>query len=315
MGSKKLLVIGDLILDEYIVGENYRISDEAPVPIVKVDEFIPQLGGAANVANNIKALGGEVLLCGAIGRAFNGLSALRFIKEMEKNNLSTFYVIQGDMKTITKSRVIIQEQQVVRFDYEDGFVPEVMKNEIIEKIKFLNFDKIGLIVVSDYNKGVIYAEVMDLLKSSGVKIVIDPKPGNEHLYRGVYCLTPNLREFNKFTNNNFHKDRLEGIEEAADAYRKKLNAENLIVTLGEKGALCCDGERNEMVGTHEVEVANTIGAGDTFLSALCYEISDGKNIFEATMVANTAAAIAVSKKYTGVCTMNEINEYLGDNNG
>lgn len=308
--KNKFLVIGDLILDEYIVGENYRISDEAPVPIVRVDEFIPQLGGAANVAHNIKALGGDVLLCGAIGKATNGKSAIRFIEIMEENNLSTFYVVQGDMKTTTKSRVIIQDQQVVRFDYEDSFVSKVMKNEIIEKIKYLDFRNIGLIIVSDYNKGVIDDEIMSLLKDSGVKTVIDPKMGHEHLYNDVFCLTPNLREFNKFSDNNFHKDRLDGIEDASEKFRINMSLDNIVITLGEKGALCNAEGCCKIISNHEVEIANTIGAGDTFLSALCYKIGEGENIFEATKIANIAATVAVSKKYTGVCSMNEINKYL-----
>ncbi len=306
----KFLVIGDLILDEYIVGENYRISDEAPVPIVRVDEFIPQLGGAANVANNIKALGGDVLLCGAIGRSANGLSAARFIREMDKNKLSTFYIIQGNMKTTTKSRVIIQEHQVVRFDYEDGYISQEIKEEMLEKIRYLDFKKIDLIVVSDYKKGVICAEVMDILKSSGVKMVIDPKPGNKHLYYNAFCMTPNLREFNMFSGNDFHKDKLDGIDDESEKFRIDSSLDNLVVTLGEKGALCNAEGCCKIISNHEVEVANTIGAGDTFLSALCYKLGEGSDIFEAVKIANVAAAIAVSKKYTGVCSISEINAYL-----
>jgi len=309
LGKGKLLVIGDLILDEYIVGEDYRMSDEAPVPIVKVDKFIPQLGGAANVANNIKALGGDVLLCGAIGVVDYGRSAVRFIEEMENSKLSTFYIVQGSMKTTTKSRVIIQDHQVVRFDYEDGYISQSIKEEIIEKIKYLDFRKIDLIVVSDYRKGVICAEVMDILISSGVKIVIDPKPKNKHLYYNTFCMTPNLKEFNVFTGSAFHKNNLDGIEDVSEKFRVDLSLDNLVVTLGEKGALCNVDGCCKIISSHKVEVANTIGAGDTFLSALCYQISEGKNILDAVKIANIAAAIAISKKYTGVCTIDEIEKY------
>jgi len=308
--DSKFLVVGDLILDEYIVGENYRISDEAPVPILRVDEFVPKLGGAANVANNIKSLGGDVLLCGAIGKASNGRSAVRFIEMMEENNLSTFYVVQGEMKTITKSRVIIKDQQVVRFDYEDTVLPAEIRAEIEEKIKFLDFRKIGLVVVSDYKKGVICSEIMEILKDSGVKIVIDPKPGNLHHYHNAFCMTPNLREFNEFTGNDFHKDKLDGIEKVADDFRISYYLESLIVTLGEKGALCCVEDRCEIISNHEVEVANTIGAGDTFLSALCCSFMDQHDIFKAVKFANIAAGIVIAKNYTGVCTLGEINNVL-----
>lgn len=309
----RILVIGDLILDEYIVGESYHISDEAPVPILRVDEFVPKLGGAANVANNIKSLGGDVLLCGCIGYSSKSRSANRFIKVMKDNNLSTFYVIEGDMRTTTKSRVVIKNQQVVRFDYEQRSIPENMIEEIIEKLKYLDFSKIDLIVVSDYKKGIITEEVMDILKSSEVKIIIDPKPGNEHLYNDAYCMTPNLGEFNKFTDSNFHKNKLDGIGEVANEYRIKLNLECLIVTLGEKGALCMIEDKGAIVSSREVEVANTIGAGDTFLSALCLKVAEGEDLFESVKIANIAASIVVSKKYTGICTMKEINKYRRKN--
>ena len=306
----KILVIGDLILDEYIVGENYHISDEAPVPILKVDSFIPKLGGAANVANNIKALGGEVLLCGAIGEVNNGLSASRFIKSMEENNLSTSLVIQGEMKTTTKSRVIVKKQQVVRFDYEDSELSENMLKKIEGKLKYLDFNEIDLIVVSDYKKGVITKDVMGILKDTGVKIIVDPKPSNDNLYEGVFCMTPNLREFKLITNKNFYKDDLEDIEKAANDYRRKMKLDGIIITLGEKGSMCCTEDRCEVIYNHKVDVANTIGAGDTFLSALCLKLSEGEDLFKSVKIANIAAAIVVSKKYTGVCTMEEINKYL-----
>jgi len=308
--ESKFLVIGDLILDEYIVGENYRISDEAPVPIVRVDEFVPRLGGAANVANNIKALGGDVLLCGVIGKTANGHSATRFIEAMVEHGLSTSLIVQGPMKTTTKSRVIIKEQQVVRFDYEDSVIPKIAKDEIIEKIRSIDFEEIGLIVISDYKKGVICSKVISAIRSRGVRIVIDPKPENQYYYHDAFCMTPNLREFNKFTGNNFHKDKLEGIEDASEKFRTDLSLNNLVVTLGDKGALCNAEGCCEIISNHEVEVANTIGAGDTFLSALCYKLGEGSDIFEATRIANIASAIVVSKKYTGVCSMNEINKYL-----
>ncbi|MDD2904646.1 MAG: PfkB family carbohydrate kinase, partial [Syntrophales bacterium] len=160
--KNKTFVIGDLILDEYIVGKEYRISDEAPVPIVKVDSFLTQLGGAANVANNLKKLGSDVILCGAIGDPSSGYSAIRFLEEMRKNDLITFCISEQPMKTTTKSRVIIKNQQVVRFDYEDNFIPKSAHEEIIEKIKIIDFRTISLIVVSDYSKGVINKEIIDL---------------------------------------------------------------------------------------------------------------------------------------------------------
>ena len=254
-------------------------------------------------------------MCGAIGEVDNGLSASRFIKSMEKSNLSTSLVIQGEMKTTTKSRVIVKRQQVVRFDYEDSELSENMLKKIEGKLKCLDFNEIDLIVVSDYKKGVITKDVMGILKDTGVKIVVDPKPSNDNLYEGVFCMTPNLREFNLMTNENFHKDNLEDIEKATDVYRKKMNLDSMIVTLGEQGALCCVEDRCEIISNSKVEVANTIGAGDTFISALCLKLAEGEDVFESVRIANIAASIVVSKRYTGVCTMEEINKYRRLQNG
>lgn len=308
--NKNILVIGDLILDEYIVGENYHISDEAPVPILRVDSFITKLGGAANVANNIKALGENVILCGAIGHIENGYSARRFMNAMEENGLSTSYIVQGEMKTTTKSRVIIQNQQVVRFDYEDPILSQKIIEEIVEKIKILEFKKINLIIISDYRKGIVCRETMDILKSTNIKIVVDPKPINKNYYHDVFCLTPNLKEFNELTGRDFYKDKLDRIKEVADNFRRDFNLCYLVVTLGEKGALYCADDKCEIIGNHGVEVANTIGAGDTFISALCCGIMNGKNVFESVKFANIAASIAVSKKYTGVCSNNDIKGFF-----
>ena len=305
---KKILVIGDLILDEYVIGKNYKMSDEAPVPILRVDEFVPKLGGAANVANNIKSLGGDVILCGAIGESKNGLSAGRFIYAMNESKLSTHYIVQGGMKTTTKSRVMIKNQQVARFDYEDSTIPEKVKKEIIDKLKYLDFSKISLIVVSDYKKGVISKEIIEFLKLSGVKIIIDPKPLDDSLYMGVYCITPNLKEFNLFNNSNLTSNNIEELKVASKEYMKNMSLENIIITLGEKGALCCSDKSCEIISNHIVDVANTIGAGDTFISALSLKVSEGEDLIKSVKIANMAASIVVSKKYTGVCTMKEIEK-------
>jgi len=308
--NKKVLVVGDIIVDLYIVGENYRISDEAPVPILEVDDFILKLGGASNVANNIKNMGVEVILCGAIGSISHDKNSVHFLEEMRKQNLLIDYIVEGDMRTTVKNRVVIKEQQVVRFDIEDIMLSSKIIKDIITKLEKINFEEIGMVIVSDYKKGAICHDVMQFLKSKDVKIIVDPKPGNEDLYHKVFCITPNLGEFNKLTFNNFHKDNLNDIKTAAEEYRKKMCFDCLIITLGELGALCCAEEGCKIISNHKVEVTNTIGAGDTFLSALCYAIMSGEDIFSSTMIANIGASISVSKKYTSVCSVDEIKKYI-----
>ena len=308
--NKKIFVIGDLMLDEYIVGDNYHISDEAPVPILKVDDFIPMLGGAANVANNLKHLGCDVVLCGTIGEQSSGLSATRFMKEMEKQGLSTSNIVEGRIKTTTKSRVIIKDQQVVRFDYEDTSLPENIRRGILDKVRSLNFDEMDLIIVSDYRKGVITSEIMDVLRKTNVRIMVDPKPQNIDLYKGVFCMTPNLKEFNQILETNFSKGNVGGIIDGAKFLRKKFDINLIVITIGEKGAIYCHEDGADIIQPHEIEVTNMIGAGDTFISALCFAIVNGWNIGDSIKIANAAAAIAVSKKYTSICSRQDINNFL-----
>lgn len=307
--SKKIMVVGDVILDEYIVGEDYHISDEAPVPILKVDEFVPKLGGAANVANNIKSMGKDALLYGAIGYTGHGYSAKRFIDLMEKNNLSTCGIVQGSIKTTTKSRVIIKNQQVVRFDYEDSFLPEVLKKDLLNRLVNTDFDCVDFIVVSDYKKGVISPEVMDILKNSQVKIIIDPKPSNVNIYDNVFCITPNLKEFNELTGKNFHKNDVDKMYDDIKKFRDRLNIEYVVVKVGDVGAIYCDKSCCKLINGYQVEVSNPIGAGDTFISALSVSLSNGENVCKSVDIANFAASVAVSKKYTGVCTIKELNYF------
>lgn len=310
MNNKKIFVIGDLILDEYIVGDDYRISDEAPVPIVKIHENIYRLGGAANVANNLKHFGCDVILCGAIGEPSFEISAARFLGEMKNQNLSDFYIVKKSPITTTKSRVIIRGQQVVRFDNEKTILPQDVHEEILEKISCLDFRKIGLVVVSDYRKGVITSDIIKALQNSNVKIIVDPKPQHMDLYKGVFCITPNLREFNQITGINFAKESVWGIMKEANLLRKKLNIDLIVITLGERGALYCMEDQNDVVSSHKVEITNMIGAGDTFISAFCSAIVEEKDVGEAVKIANAAAAIVVSKEYTGVCSKKDISDFL-----
>ena len=310
MDTNRIFVIGDLILDEYIEGNEYRISDEAPVPIVKVDGSEPRLGGAANVANNLNNLGKDVWLCGAVGVSAKDHSAKRFMSEMQRQKLASSYIVVGErMTTTTKSRVIIKGQQVVRFDHEEHVLPNDVMEKLYSKICHLDSNEIDLIVVSDYNKGVITDAVMGLLKEKNVKIIVDPKSPDMNLYKGVFCLTPNLKEFNQMINPNhdvYTKNNLSGIEKAANLMRIEINVDLLIVTLGELGALCCSLAGCKIIPACKVEVTNTIGAGDTFVSALACGLAEQKDIEEAVGMANIAAGIVVSKEYTGVCCREEI---------
>jgi len=295
-----IFVIGDLMLDEYVVGENYKISDEAPVPILKVDEFKVFLGGASNVAKNIVDLGANVILCGAIGR---GYSSKRFLNLLHKSSLNDSFIIKSTSNWMTtKTRVIINEQQVVRYDYEHTGLKDIVKNKIIDIIQKFDFNDVDLILVSDYNKGVVTNDILDLLRSKTDKpIILDPVLPFKTSYYDLYCMTPNLHEYN--STGSFEDLCLQDVQDI-------LGLKHLVVTLGSNGAKYCDEGKEVIVPVNKKEVTNCIGAGDTFVAALSSAIASGHSMHEAVSIANVAASIVVSKMYTRTCSLNELRKEI-----
>jgi len=308
-----ILVIGDLMLDEYIVGRDYKLSDEAPVPVLKVDEFEVYLGGAANVANNVQSLGGSAILCGVIGGAAtgdsgsikHGYSAQRFMRLIDNVGLSSDMIVSGNCRTTTKSRVLINGHQVARYDYEQTCFDSEIYNIIHDNIRNTNFEEVDLIIVSDYKKGVITDIVMDLLKESRCPIIVDPKQGNEYLYNGIFCMTPNLLEFSDMSNATVKNDR-SNLNEESLKFIDKYNIDCLSITLGSDGTFYTDGKKSLFVNGHQKEVVNIIGAGDTFVAAIGVSFASGHNMIDAVKFANSAASVVVSKKHTSVCSMQEL---------
>jgi len=313
--DQNILVVGDLMLDEYIVGQHYRISDEAPVPILKVDAFEVRLGGAANVAHNMKNLGCNVLLCGIIGRRRGGLgyghSAHRFVQLMEECGMSMDLVIEADWLTTTKTRVLINSQQVVRYDYEKILDRKTQK--IAEdRLASLDYKDIDLIVVSDYRKGMISDSVMDLLRSKNKRIVVDPKPDNLIFYQDVFCITPNMSEFEKMTGETDLMQDRDKLVECARNFITQYSLHCLIITMGMQGVFfCCETQEAFIQGKQE-EIANIIGAGDTFVATFSAAISANVPVADAISMANRAAGIVVSKQYTSIISIEELRTELND---
>lgn len=309
-----ILVVGDVMLDEYIVGERYRISDEAPVPILTVDEFLVYLGGAANVANNITSLGGRAFLCGVVGGGDrfdsggirHGYSYTRFMNLMEKCGLSTGLIIPTNNITTTKSRIIINGQQVVRYDYEK-IHDESISEQIINKLTTVDFEKIDLVIISDYAKGVISEPVMDFLRSCHNRIIVDPKPQNINMYKNALCLTPNRIEYDQMCRNiNIaNSDMSAACFEIINKYKLSY----MIVKMGKFGIFYRDEHQAESVPCFAKEVVNTIGAGDTFVAAFCLSLCAGVSIIESIKFANMASSIVISKQFTSVCYLDEIKDF------
>jgi len=310
-----ILVVGDLMLDEYVVGEHYKMSSEAPVPVLRVDSFEVCLGGAANVACNLRALGCNVLLCGVVshvnlssdedGRLGQGYSAKRFMDLIRKEDISSNLIVEENCRTTTKTRIVINGQQVARYDYEQDDLSNSIKNKICEALQRIKLD-INLIIVSDYNKGVISNRSMNILRNMNIPVIVDPKPANKMLYHDLFCLTPNLAEFSEMV-GNIDRQKLALMSRN---FIEKFSLKSLAIKLGMEGVFYCDSKTAKFVSGCKKEVINAVGAGDTFVSIFGASIALGMNPLDAVCLGNHGAGIAVSRKYTSVCTAEDLSYAL-----
>ncbi len=305
----KILVIGDLILDEFIWGVVERISPEAPVPVVKASSqsFMP--GGASNVANNICALNGKVDIVGVIGSDLYG-NTLR--EELEGRGIGTEgLIVDKKRPTSLKTRIIAHNQQVVRIDKEtdshiDGKELKQILDYVEEKIK-----DVDAIVIEDYGKGIITRKllnsVLSLAKKSKKIISIDPKEDHFSLYKEATVITPNKSELEKATYVKIKDFR--ALKKAALKLLNKLKTKGVLVTLGEDGM--CLFEKNKKI-THIPTVAQEIfdvsGAGDTVIAAVTLSLVSGANLIEAAHISNCAAGVVVGKVGVTVCTQDELKD-------
>ena len=302
--KKKITVIGDVMIDWYLHGESSRISPEAPVPVVNFKESKFQLGGAANVANNLKHLEIEPFLIGAIGNDHFGSLLKEHLKaEKIKFNLST----EKSFQTICKQRLMSSNQQLARIDYEKYFHGSKLTNIFNTFIR--NIAKTDLIIVSDYGKGTIFnaRKLIQSAKKLKKKILIDPKGKDFTKYKGANLITPNKAEFENIMGKVGSKRDLAN---KAKKMLEDLNLESLIVTLGSEGMYVLTKSNKKIIGdfinAYPQEVFDVSGAGDTTISALGAALSEGNDIFSAAEFANLAASISVSKLGTSTVSKDEV---------
>lgn len=300
MENFHVAVIGDLILDEYLIGEVTRISPEAAVPVnlITSRKYVP--GGAANTAANLSGLGVNVHIAGVCGRDANG-SVLQSLLKALPLDISGVYLCD-DVETTTKIRVQSGSQQMIRLDFEK-FHP--MEDEISDKIirwlSDLYQHHLDAIVLSDYAKGVVTPalsqKVIHWGKEKGIPVIIDPKGNDWEKYRGAYGVTPNVKELvDAIGHPVSNKD--EAVEKAGALLREKYDIDTLFVTRSEKGlsAISKDGALHKESVTKEV--FDVSGAGDTVVAVLTTAIVMGIDIMDALTLANTAAGVAISKSGT-----------------
>ncbi|MZH45424.1 MAG: D-glycero-beta-D-manno-heptose-7-phosphate kinase [Nitrospinae bacterium] len=307
----KILVIGDLILDEYIWGGVSRISPEAPVPILETRSENLALGGAANVANNLVGLGCEVHLCGAIGQDEKGDKLLKTIHDRSIQTEGIFRFVHRP--TTTKIRIIAHNQQILRVDKEDNRpITEETEKKLIQYINQVIPTMDG-VICSDYHKGILTEKVIKAVMRKAQKsekaVIVDPKNSDFSLYKGATVITPNLREVASSVPIKI-KDQ-EDLGRAAEYLLNLTKAQAILITQGKDGmSLYKSKEKLISIPTVAKEVFDVTGAGDTVISVFSMAMFVGFDYQEAAWLSNMAASVVVGKVGTAVVTLEEINEFL-----
>jgi rfaE bifunctional protein kinase chain/domain len=299
--GKRVLVLGDLMLDRYIWGNVSRISPEAPVPVVEVEKSTTCLGGAGNVAYNLQCLGAAPLLVGVVGDDQEG----RWIKRHVRDGRGIF--IEPARPTTVKTRIIASHQQVVRVDQEKK---KAVASETEEKIfRFLQREKYEGIIISDYNKGIVTGSLMGRVLPHAfdrrISVYVDPKVENFALYSPVTFLAPNHHEAERIVH---HPCRSQSeIERAGREILERIASRYLIIKRGEEGMSIFEPGKNPVhIPTQAKEVYDVTGAGDTVIAAAALALLAGATIREAALIANAAAGIVVGKIGTAACTPAEL---------
>ena len=307
----KVLVVGDLILDEFIWGKVSRISPEAPVPVVWVDSenFMP--GGASNVANNIRSLGGEVYLAGIVGADTRG-EVLRGLLRKKGIHCEGIFT-DSERPTTQKTRVIAHHQQVVRIDRE--IVRPVSGALLKEILKFIEtkIKTVDALLIEDYGKGVIVPSVVQAIvrmaKKHGKIITVDPKETHFSYYRGVTTITPNHHEAGSAAGIQIRDD--DSLNKVGKKLLRQLNCETVLITLGENGmSLFQKGKPMIKIPTVARDVFDVSGAGDTVISAYTLARARRATPLEAAHISNCAAGIVVGKVGVAVTTSGELNKQV-----
>ena len=300
----KIAVIGDLMLDEYIMGKVDRISPEAPVPVVKVTEEKFVLGGAANVINNLAALGANVYCGGLVGKDKN---AEKLINAFPKNVDCNLILKVDNRPTIVKKRVVAGHQQLLRLDWEEEFyINEDEESIIIENLKN-HIKELNAVILSDYNKGLLTKslsqKIINLCRENNVIVTVDPKPKNISNFVGASSITPNKKEAYAAVEANLS----ENIDIVGEKLKEKYNLDTVLVTRSEEGMTLYD-KKIHNIPTYAKEVYDVTGAGDTVISVFTLAKAAGATWEEAAKIANAAGGIAVGKIGTSTVSEKELIE-------
>ena len=310
----RVLVIGDLMLDEYLWGTVDRISPEAPVPVVAVEKKSHTLGGAGNVINNLSGMGAKVFAMGAVGAGPAGRDVLKKLEALSVD--VTGVISEPDRPTTRKTRIIAASQQMLRIDREVKHQISAHTLETLTRIIAGYIDQMDLVIISDYDKGLVTRElvaaIVDLAKQAGVMTLADPKSMDFSKYTGVTVLTPNKKEAAIAAGIEIQTP--EEMEEAAAKIMAQAGLEKLLITCGPAGmALYEAGKPTITIASKARQVFDVSGAGDTVISLLGLGLASGASFEAAAGLANLAAGIVVAKVGTATASIEELKQCLVEN--
>jgi rfaE bifunctional protein kinase chain/domain len=297
--TKRVLIIGDVMIDSYMWGVVNRISPEAPIPIVSVVNREYRMGGAANVAFNIKSLGAEPILCAVVGQDEKGKIFRDLLKQ---NSMSDEGLLSlPDRKTTIKTRIICGSQHMLRVDDEvDTEIDEKSSEILVEKVeKIIAKQKIDLIIFEDYDKGVLnpkfISKVIKIAKKNSIFTAVDPKKRNFNSYNGVDLFKPNFKEFCEGTNSEISKTDLKEIAKSAQKFLESSAISTLLLTLSEHGVFISDIKNNFHFPAERRLITDVSGAGDTVISVAGLLLSAGASLSEIASISNIAGGLVCEK--------------------
>jgi D-beta-D-heptose 7-phosphate kinase/D-beta-D-heptose 1-phosphate adenosyltransferase len=311
---QKILVVGDFMIDKFVWGKVSRISPEAPVPVVEVTRETYTLGGAGNVANNLTTLGAHVYCVGALGEDSDGDYLRKTLRAQHINADFDALVNDPSRPTIIKTRIIASQQQVVRVDKElkGNFSPDIVK-KLVANVEAIIPD-VNAVIISDYGKGVINLPVLkraiSLAHKHKIPITVDPKIEHFMNYKGVTCITPNMKE----AMEGMHAVDASSEEDVRALGRKilnKLRSQSVLITRSEKGMTLFEhGDKITHIPTRAREVFDVTGAGDTVISVFTLALSCNASQVQAAEIANFAAGVVVGKLGTAPITPEELKNAI-----
>lgn len=296
--QKRILVIGDVMIDSYLRGNVNRISPEAPVPIVSLQEDDDRLGGAANVAVNLVAMGASAIICSVIG---NDKSGKKMVELLEGNSISSEGLIFSlERQTTVKTRVIGNNQHLLRIDSEQtNDISSIEEEALVNKIEEILQQPIDAIIFEDYNKGVLtesgIQRIIELARKKNVPTAVDPKNKNFLSYKNVTLFKPNLKELKEGVGMNFKFSDLASFEKAVGILEDNLNNQISFVTLSEHGVFIKDATNKHFIPAHIRNIADVSGAGDTVISVATLCLAAGLSIKEIAEIANLAGGLVCEK--------------------